>query len=284
MKNEDLDEARFYDHFSAGSTQWNRNPECWRYMDLLSLLTILENSSLHFTHIRDLFRFDPSEGTGGLLTNVVNTEITPQIIAVPSDPYIDERNQKEIKRIEDELKIPLPELLPRYKESVRRWDQDNQGVHISCWHTNPVDSDFMWRIYGKMEYGFAIASTVQSVVQSIRDAGIDAKKVGGGFVLYPTRDEVIRDGVDKQSDSSRAFMIKSPQFKAEHEFRVFVKAKRVIPSCDIPVSLRTLIRGIFVSPLMPRWAIGPAMSVLNPICRAKGLPDVTPPKPPLREI
>ena len=57
-------------------------------MDLLSLLAILQNETLHFTHITDLYRYDPHEGTGGLLINVVNDPIPPSMSVFPPDPRL----------------------------------------------------------------------------------------------------------------------------------------------------------------------------------------------------
>jgi len=274
MTNEDLEDAPFFNTFAHSGTRWGRDPTCWRYMDLLSLLAILQNETLHFTYITDLYRYDPHEGTGGLLINVVNDPIPPRMSVVPPDPRVDEQNRKEIEAILKELQIPFAEQLPKFREKVRQWDKDNESIYISSWHTNVLDSDFMWRIYGKYEYGFAVVSSVQDLVQSICDAGTDGRKVGGGFVVYPTRDQLVRERFEESMGSCAAFMIKSPQYSPENEFRVFVKAKKRVASCDLRVNLRKLVHSIRISPLVPRWAVRPLLETLNPLCYAKGLPEV----------
>ncbi len=253
-------------------------------MDFLSLLAILQNDALHFTHITDLYRYDTHEGTGGLLTNVVNNQITPSIMVAPPDPRFEKQNRKEIEGIKAELRIPLAEQLPKFREKVKQWDKENDAVYISSWHTNAIDSDFMWRIYGKYEYGFAVVSSVQDLVCSITDGGADLQKIGCGFVLYPTQDERIRDKPEKAMGSFAAFMIKSPQYSPENEFRVFVKGKKRVPSCDFKVNLRKLVHSIRISPLVPRWAVRPLLETLNPLCRAKGLAMVESGIGSLREI
>jgi hypothetical protein len=244
-------------------------------MDLLGLLSILNRKELHFTHISDLYRYDPHEGTGGALINIVKYPITPSLIMSPPDPEFEARNRQEIESIEKELRIPLSERLPELQDKVKQWDRDNDAIYISCWHTNEIDSDFMWRIYGRYEYGFAVRSSVQSLVYAIRDAGLDLTKLGAGFIVYPTRDQLIRERLEDSMGSCAAFMIKSPQYSPENEFRVFVKAKHRVPSCDLRVDLRKLIQGIHISPLVPRWAVRPLLATLNPLCAASGLPEVT---------
>jgi hypothetical protein len=276
MTNDDLEDARVFNTFAHSGTRWGRDPTCWRYMDLLSLLAILQNETLHFTHIADLYRYDPHEGTGGLLINVVNDPIPPSMMVSPPDPRVDEENRKEIEAILAELRIPFAEQLPKFRDKVRQWDKDNESIYISSWHTNVLDSDFMWRIYGKYEYGF--------LVHSICDGGISGSKVGWGFVVYPTRDQLVREKFEESMGSFAAFMIKSPQYSPENEFRVFVKARKQVPSCDLRVNLRRLVHSIRISPLVPRWALPPLLETLNPLCSAKGLPNVETGIGSLREI
>lgn len=140
-------------------------------MDFLALISILHREELHFTQISDLYRYDPHEGTGGALINVVRYPITPSLLVTPSNPEVEERNRKEVENIERELAIPLSEQLPELKDKVRVWDQENDTVYISCWHANEIDSDFMWRVYGRYEYGIAVKSSVQAPMYSIRDGG-----------------------------------------------------------------------------------------------------------------
>ena len=232
-------------------------------MDLLSLISIIQSEKIHFTHIADLCRYDPLEGTGGLLVDVENRPIPPSVTVYPPNPDVQEANRREIEKIMQELSIPLSEQLPNYKDKVKQWDKENDAVYINSWHTNELESDFMWRIYGKYEYGFALVSSVEDLRSSFLAKGVDRSKLGGGFVVYPTRDQLIRENLEESLGRSAAFMIKSPQYSPENEFRVFVRAKHRMASCDMEVDLRKLVHSIRISPLVPRWAVAPLLNTLK---------------------
>jgi len=284
MKNVDLEDVQPINTYAHSGTHWSRNPTCWRYMDLLSLISILENETIHFTHVSDLCKCDSQEGTGGLLTDVVSLPLRPSLMVVPPDPIVDEENRREIEEITKKLSVPLSSQIPEYREKVKQWDKENDTVYVNCWHTNDIESDFMWRIYGKYEYGFAIESCVEDLVYSFQNNDVHLSKIGFGFVLYPTRDRLVRENHEQHMGSFAAFMIKSPQYSSENEFRVFVKAKRRVVSCDMKVDLKRLVHGIRISPLTPRWAVDPLIKTLNPICRTKGLPLVSRRMDSLRDI
>lgn len=276
MTNAELEDVRCVNTFAHSGTRWARNPRVWRYMDLLSLISLLHRGELHFTRLSDLLKYDPNEGTGAFLTNVVNSPITPSVISYPTDQAQEARNQEEIRRIEEELCIPLAESLPRIKEQVGKWDRENRNVHISCWHTNEIESDFMWKVYARQEYGFAIVSTAQAVVKALVVDDVSAAKIGWGFVVYPTRDQLIRERLDIELGSTAAFMMKHLEFSPENEFRVFVRAKKCVDTCEMKVRLSDLIHEIRLSPFVPEWAEGPLVQTLTPICEQKGLSLVRP--------
>lgn len=282
MKNENLQKVESIPETTNTRTRFSRNPMCWRYMDLLSLLSILQNERIHFSHITELYKYDHQEGTGGLGIDLVNDTITPSVTLSRPNHKVDEENQKEIERIIKELNKPISEQ--ELKEKVKVWDEENNTVYISSWHMNEVDSDFMWRVYGKYEYGLAIETSVQELVGSIVDAGIDVDKLGYGAVIYPTRDTLIRDKIHEVLGNYAAFMIKTPEYSPEKEFRVFVRAIEQVTSCDIKVNLQKLIHKIHISPLVPQWAVKPIIDTLNPICMAKGLPPIEISHKFLREI
>jgi hypothetical protein len=284
MKNSDLEDARWIDTAAHSGTHMSRDPRVWRYMDLLSLLFLLQKKELHFSHLRDLQRYDQNEGTGGLLTDVVNNTIVPSVLSVPTSPAQELQNRKEIQKIMEELKVPLSKNLPRYKKQVRRWDQENANVYISCWHTSEIESDFMWRVYAKHEYGFAVVSSAQTLLQSLLVDGIKPAKIGFGFIRYPTRDERIRGRLDLELGSWAAFIIKDPAFAHENEFRVFVKTRKRVDSCDMSVDLKQLIHEIRLSPLVPDWAQDPLLRTLNPICKQNDLPLIEPKRINLRIV
>ena len=111
MKNKDLKIVGRIPTTTNPRTRWDRNPTCWRYMDLLSLLSILQNEAIHFTHITDLYKYDPQEGTAGLQIDLINDPVTPSVTVSPPNPRVDEENQREIERISTKLSRPISEQL-----------------------------------------------------------------------------------------------------------------------------------------------------------------------------
>jgi hypothetical protein len=110
--------------------------------------------------------------------------IPPDFDPIPPDFY------ERLAETKKELEIPLTSRLRKSKKQVKAWDEENKNVVLSCWHENEIESDFMWRIYAK-EYGFVVFSDVDRLVKSFK--GIDATKIGRGFVVYPSRDVLIHD-------------------------------------------------------------------------------------------
>jgi hypothetical protein len=233
-------------------------------MDILSLLSLLQSERLHFTNLKDLFRFDVNEGTGGLSINVARG------VFLPSGFF---------PLGMEEPKVPATSKLPQWRKKVKEWDKQNANVFISCWHMNDIDSDFMWRVYAKLEYGVAVVSCGNELVDSFK--GIDKSKIGYARVDYPFMNHVCEGHSEMGNDA--AFLIKHPQFEPEREFRVFLRTKETdVQSCDLEVNLQTLIKEIRISPLMPSWAERALRDTLDPICEARGIPAIYPPLPLLR--
>ena len=63
--------------------------------------------------------------------------------------------------------------------------------------------------------------TSPDIELAIQDAGLDLKRLGAGFVVYPSRDQLIREKLEDSMGSCAAFMIKSPQY-AYQQFRRYV--------------------------------------------------------------
>ena len=281
MTNDDLEDIQPQNTFAHSGTRMARDPEVWRYMDLLSLLALLQNRELHFTRLRDLQRLDPNEGTGGLSINLVRYPFTPSIVTVPGDERTAARERKEIAAIEAELRVPFETSLPAWREQVAVWDAEFKNMHVSCWHTSPSQSDFMWRLYAKHEFGFAVESSAKTVVEALSVPPIASSKIGWGFVVYPTRDQLIQERLSGSPLLQAPYIIKHPEFAHENEFRVFVKA-RDDADCSLPVDLKTLVKAIHISPLMPAWAHGAVAKTLKPICDAIGSPPIRVSRPLLR--
>jgi hypothetical protein len=120
------------------------------------------------------------------------------------------------------------------------------------------------------------------VVKALAVDDISPARIGWGFVVYPTRDQLIRERLDLELGSTAAFMMKHLEFSPENEFRVFVRTKEYVDTCDMKVCSRELIHDIRLSPFIPDWAEGPLLQTLNPICEQKSLPFIKPKKTRLR--
>ena len=139
----------------------------------------------------------------------------------------------------------------------------------------------MWRVYSRDDHGIAIVSSAQDLVHSF--VGVDLIKIGFGFVVYPYRDALIRDRLTEGYYALPPFLIKTKSFEPEREFRVFVKTKVPVDSCDLDVDLTKLIHEVRISPLAAPWIDEAVRETLNPICDGIGIPKVAARRTNLRE-
>jgi hypothetical protein len=84
-------------------------------MDVVSLLSLLQNKRLHFTKLKDLCRFDVNEGTGGL--SIETRGIIAPPMSFPPDPDSDAYFYKKLAETDKELKIPLTSRLRKSKKT-----------------------------------------------------------------------------------------------------------------------------------------------------------------------
>jgi hypothetical protein len=132
----------------------------------------------------------------------------------------------------------------------------------------------MWRVYGAYHYGFALEVELHDLYHAFIDSGISAGKIGMGFVLYLTRDQIAREYISLEDEPYYAFLIKSPEFSPENELRLYVNTVDDKKSCDVPVNLKRAIKRIHVSPFMHRWAVDSVMRTIDRLCVSKGLPEL----------
>jgi hypothetical protein len=272
MKTEDLEDVKFYNTFSPSGTNWDRDPKVTRYMTLPSLLSLLHHGMLHFSKLSDLRAFDRHEGVGGLMNNIIQTTISSGSTMYPAPPAFEAEQAAIVARVKKELEIPYEEQLPKFRAQVAKWDQENANVYVSSWHENVGDTDFMWRVYSHDDHGVAVVSCAQDLVHSF--VGVDLEKIGFGFVAYPYRDELTRDHPTEGHFAIPPFLIKTKSFEPEREFRVFVKTKTAVDSCDMEVNLKKLIHEVRISPLAAPWIDEAVRATLNPICEKLGIPLV----------
>lgn len=256
--------------FSPRGVQHDDCPRIWRYMDLPSLLWMLQNEALRLTPLPDLSRFDPNENTCGLLITERGEPSRPCV----SPPYTLPGEEEKVRQIERQLSVPLSARRDEVVAKVRKYREQNSNVFISCWHVNERESDFMWRIYAKHEYGFAVVSDTQALVHALCQRQIPRSKLGTGFVVYPTRAQLLQDELESVFQPHMAFMIKHPDFMDEHEFRLYVRPRRTDGHLALPIELGILIKAVHASPLMPTWAREVVVPTVNKLLAVKGLAEV----------
>jgi hypothetical protein len=272
MKSEELLDQKWHNTWSASGKKMSRDPKLTRYMTLPSLLALLHRSKLHFTKLTDLRRYDAHEGAGGLMNNIIQTPISSGAFLSPSTPEFEAEQAAIVERIKAELSLPYEEQWPKFKAQLAKWDQEYANVFVSCWHENFGFTDFMWRVYARDDHGVALVTSSHALVESF--SGVDLRKIGFGFVVYPYRDELVRNRHTEGHCALPPFLIKTKAFEPECEFRVFVQSKNPAESCDLDVDLKKLVHEIRISPLAPRWVDDAVRKTLDPICERIGIPKV----------
>lgn len=160
----------------------------WRYMDLLGLLDLIQNSELRFTQ---LAQFDD-----GFEGRISNEEIKEDI------------RQKEIAGIPTHLDGQirgLTEVLNRYTN------------YASCWTLNEPDSMMMWSIYAPNSQTVAIETDIGGIMKF---AGDKDPEIIAGFMEYGDRE----NGILNAHNHLDAIWAKWDYYAHERELRFLVSA------------------------------------------------------------
>ena len=111
----------------------------WRYMDFTKFVSLLDRQALFFSRAIDLG--DPFEGSLPKRNLEQIDEHVSNLDNIPED-------QKELHSVG----VKGIYMLAR-----------GQHLLVNCWHENPSESDFMWKLYAKDNYGVAIMTSVESM-------------------------------------------------------------------------------------------------------------------------
>lgn len=123
-------------------------------------------------------------------------------------------------------------------------------VCANCWHVSDVESEAMWKLYGRYEDGLAFVATPASIRAAFRDQDIT-----GGLVDYSGND--FEAGTAEQNLLQWA-TTKRPSYQHESEFRLLARraddrAER--GGISVPIDPEVLIDEVVLSPRMQRWQI-----------------------------
>jgi hypothetical protein len=142
-------------------------------------------------------------------------------------------------------------------QRLRRWktmiDRCRESICASCWHVGDVESEAMWKLYGRFEDGLAIISSLKSVRAAFRDYDVT-----GGLIDYSGRD--VEPGDSDESLLTWA-TTKRPSYQHENEFRMLAWRDRSYGTTErrggvsVPVDPDVLIEHVVLSPRMERWQV-----------------------------
>lgn len=207
----------------------DENAKIWRYRNLSQFISMLETKALFFASIEKLTEIDIHEGS----------------ITVKDKENWDSETSY------------LKEICPPYEDpSKKRLESLNRNkslVFANCWCMSDCDSDLMWNKIRPEEQGLAIQSTVKRLKDSMNTK----------YKTYISKVEYSDNYSGINDHFIRPFLRKKPQFRDEHELRVFIS---IIPLDEpilaelgltwekpddgirVRVDLDVLIEKIYVSP------------------------------------
>ena len=232
-------------------------------MKFSHLMQFLTTSELYFPRADTLD--DPYEGTwpykNGFLLRWALDNVDR--LEERADYYL-------IKKGEDELRVPrflegvratLEDLLRFYIDNVEWPQESRKRTYVSCWHRSDFESEAMWKLYGNIDDGIAIRSSVEDLATCAQPTcHMQIRKSG---YTYECRD--IRY-IDYGNDilpllTINPFLYKRQSFEHEKEARFIHQSSTEKPtplSLDddglrFPVMLNALIHEIIVAPFAPNW-------------------------------
>lgn len=240
------------------------NREVWRYMDLPSLLWILENEKLYFSLPTDDFD-DQYETT------------------LPRAWY--EFREDQWREIGGHWGHDPDEFVQRH---TNRRENMRDNIYVSCWHANQTESAAMWGLYGASKYTVAIRTTVDGLRGAFHSQ--DEYAIAVGDVKYvdfdSSEDEIDDEDMDKirsvhsgNADSVGLTLLKRKEFQHEKEIRCVVldgvvqdwlkrntdysPKQSVEPPVNVPVDVDKLIEEIRLSPGAEDWFINTAIDAIE---------------------
>lgn len=236
------------------------NTLIWRYVSLDKFINLISGSSLYFTPLWEYVKSDPYEG--------LPPSVSIRAMASIGQVFYDELEQK-LSALErqypdaplhafDELKKIRDQISERPAKFKRTTQALFQGQLVSCWHSNSVESEAMWKLYSDSGKGVAISTTVGALAKAL-ETQIEnelVSKIFIGKVRYMDyTDQSITAG-DCVVDGHLSPLLKRLSFKHEEEVRAFFMPKCGVSDIDnfkpgamsISLDLQGMVDGIYISP------------------------------------
>lgn len=218
----------------------------WRYMDFTKFVSLLNERALFFTRVGRLD--DPFEGS------------LPKGNLERLDEHVN--NLDNIP--EDQKGLVLDLVKATYREV------GGQFILVNCWHENPSESDFMWKLYAQKNSGIAVMTSFGSLKRSFTCGA----PVHIGRVQYVDYDrDLIPPGTSPPGsffpiDWRLPFLHKRESFKPEREVRAIIPSVANPPAESAPgayyeVDPSILIEKVFVAPYAEDWLMELVQSVVK---------------------
>jgi hypothetical protein len=207
------------------------NDVAWRYMDLVSLVSLLETRSLFF-RLPGFFE-DPWEGC----------------FQKHRAPVTKDKDYAGLQGFGELFAGGLIEDLMKY------------GIGVNCWHLNRVESEAMWKLYARDGFGVAVRLSVGKLKESFREL------VGP---VYMSRVAYIEDYADESETVPNLppCLLKRASFRHENELRLVVNVQELTEEDIIkpgpnekPKGLLVrvvpdiLLHNVVVSPFTQQWYV-----------------------------
>ena len=257
----------------------------WRFMSLDKFIDLLSTKELFFASIDSFKHSDPLEG---FLPKAFYNIRKNEILALNDEAYnvgINKRNSycdklKEVKNNKqqtefyNELIKTTDIVASRYKQRINKLLKTNLEIStksklINCWHSNPHESEAMWKLYSDGGKGIAIKTTVKKLLGSIKSN----KEISFSDVLYMDFNTTkLPDYVHTTNQPAKRMSFSHENEKRLHInsfnendhldlFHLFIMheelptsediqkfAEKFYKNCKIEVDLLTLIDEIYISP------------------------------------
>lgn len=239
--------------------------DIWRYMDLSSLLWILENEKLHFNSPVDDFE-DPYETT------------------LPKAWY--EFREDQMRGIGEAFDHDPDEF---WEQQGDQREEMRNNIYATCWHANQRESAAMWELYGASNQTVAIRTTINKLREAFQSQ--DEYAVAVGDVKYVDfdsgMDDISADDMDKirsvhsgNADSVGLTLLKRKEFIHEKEVRGVVldgvisdwmerhpsgysPNQDVSPPVNVSVNIDKLVEEIRLPPGADDWFIRTVVSAVE---------------------
>lgn len=242
---------------TVGFRGFRHHPESrdvWRYMDLASLLWILESEKIHFSSPLQSFD-DPYETT------------------LPKAWYeFREEQWKEIGGHWDHD----PEKF--WQERSEDREEMRENIYANCWHANQTESAAMWELYGEDKSTVAIRTTIKDLKRAFSHQEEYAIAIGDvNYVDFDSgKEDISEEDMEKirrvhsgNADSIGLTLLKRKEFSHEKELRCVVldgvipewvddyngysANRNVCEPVNVCVNIDDLIKEIRLPPGTDRW-------------------------------